>query len=197
VETTGTASRTAPTTRASILLDISTRGPTAIAATRESEQRQQRVAAAVARLGRPVGEVRLIQFDVQRTYQPARQSASGPFEATASLLVPDLAVGDIGLLIDAVLSAGATGINFIMYEADSLAASRSRLLAEALESARTEAAALATAAGGRLGRLLHVSASPREQVSGIRAFRGGSFSRLTPSDVSTAVTVSARWEIER
>jgi uncharacterized protein YggE len=197
VTTSATASGRAPATRASITLRISTHGSTAVAATRENEQRQQRVRAALARVGRDVGEVRQTRFEVDRDPDRTGQAASRPFEANTYVVVPNVTVGDVGAVIDSTLAAGATGIEFIAYSADSTAISRTQLLTQALGSARDDAAALATAAGGRLGRLLHVSTSPLDQLFDSGVQRGGSFIGFTPSDVSAAVTVYARWEIER
>jgi uncharacterized protein YggE len=198
VTTSATARGTAPATRASITLQISARGQTAAAATRDTEQRQQRVRAALERAGRDVGAVRQTRFQVERNTEGAGQAAGRPFEASTSVLVPDVPVSEVGGVIDATLAAGATGIDYIWYTADSTAISRTGLLAQALASARDDATALATAAGGRLGRLLHVSTSPLEQVIESPGLRGGSLiGGFAPSEVSTTVTVYARWEIER
>jgi uncharacterized protein YggE len=198
VSTSATAQGSAPATRASIVLQISTRGPTAVAATRENEQRQQRVRAALARTGRNVGEVRQMRFAVERESERAGQASGRPFDANTSVLVPNVPVGEVGVVIDSAQAAGATGIEFVWYAADTTAISRTQLLAQALASARDDATALATAAGGRLGRLLHVSTSPLDQVLDLPMQRGGSYvGGFTPSDVSTAVVVYARWEVER
>lgn len=88
----------------------------------------------------------------------------------------------------------------ITFESDSVEMGRRTALAQALAKARSDAEALATAAGGSLGRLLEVSARPgflpgaQLEAVVVNAYAGRSAPAITPPDVVVRVSVQARWE---
>ena len=123
------------------------------------------------------------------------------YEATATirLVVHDLT--QIGRVIDLALTAGATDVSDVAFESDSVTIGRRRALGEALAKARSDADALATAAGGSLGRLLEVSSgggfgfASGARLSAVAVTASASrAAEFTPRDVVVQVSVQARWE---
>ena len=124
------------------------------------------------------------------------------YEATAAvrLVVHDLT--RIGQSIDVSLAAGATDLSDIVFESDSVEIGRRRALGEALAKARSDAEALATAAGGSLGRVLEVStlggfgygSGVRLAAVSVTGVAGRSGPAIMPRDVVVQVSIQARWE---
>ena len=63
----------------------------------------------------------------------------------------------VGIIVDAALNAGATMINSLSFYASSIDEARRQAIGSAVTSARADAEAMATAAGGSLGSLIELS----------------------------------------
>jgi uncharacterized protein YggE len=102
--------------------------------------------------------------------------------------------------IGSLLAAGATSVTGIQYESSSIDSLRREKIAEALTIARTDAQALATALGGKLGALVDVTSSSTSmlgvspQIVIDQRYFGGS--GATPS-VSFNTNVSVRYRLVR
>jgi uncharacterized protein len=111
---------------------------------------------------------------------------------------------DLGKVIDAAVSAGATDISSIQFLASSTVDARQTALADAVKNARAEADAIAHAAGGTLGRLIAVNSGGISQPGYREAYQGvmvtSSMSPappptpIVPGELSVVAQVFTRWE---
>lgn len=201
ITTTGSATTNLRPTSAVVMLAIEDRSPSAATAAAENAGRQQRVLAALVRIGFSPVQARVTGYSVRADMDFQTGNLRG-YQASASVSVSVSELGKLGVLIDTALAAGATGVDRITYSSDSATIVRTRMLAEAMASARRDAEALARAAGGRLGRLLDVSTSPLS-LDSPRAFAlqpgvtEAAFDAVAfaPRDVTVDATVYARWEM--
>jgi uncharacterized protein YggE len=83
----------------------------------------------------------------EKTHRPVR----GPFEATNSIHIQTEDLPGIGSLIDAALTAGATGTSGVTFTAKDTDAARREALTKAVNAARADAESMAKASGGALG----------------------------------------------
>jgi uncharacterized protein YggE len=114
----------------------------------------------------------------------------------------DVHAGDptlVGAVIDSALARRITEISNIRFEASDVHDARLAALQEAASRAREQAEAIATANGGRLGKVISLSTSGDEdRYAGIRV--EGTFStasgatQVTAPLVPVTVTVYGRWE---
>jgi hypothetical protein len=181
---------------------MSSRAANAADASNRNAKLLQSVLDTLRRAGFPRESLQTVAFGVGPNIDYEHGSKVTGYEATAGvrLVVHDLT--RIGPLIDMTLRAGATDLTSITFESDSVEIGRQRALAQALAKARNDAEALATAAGGSLGKLVEVSSRPgygfgyssaleEVVVTGVAARSGPA---ITPPDVVVRVSVQARWE---
>jgi uncharacterized protein len=204
IVTTGAAQVRLPPDRALISIGIETRGSTAAAASSANARPVNRVRDTLAALGFSRDSVRVSSYTVEGNYDHERGGKLIDYEATTILAVRTRALPRMGLLFDAVLGAGATNIAQVEFESDTLESARRQALAVALNRAKADAAALAAAAGGRLGRLLHVTTGAqfgrpiyameelRLRGAASAAYAGGA--PIVNRDVVLGVAVEAKWE---
>ncbi|MEN8374305.1 MAG: SIMPL domain-containing protein [Gemmatimonadota bacterium] len=108
-------------------------------------------------------------------------------------------LGETGRLVNAGTDAGAT-IGGVGYSSSSeMHALRRLALASAVAAAREDAAAMAEAAGGRLGPLLLLTTDRLDPAPGIgpvaiQALRAGDTFMLDPQNVAVSARVQGRWE---
>jgi len=144
---------------------------------------------------------------------PNRQyTADGPkdagYFAERSLRVSTDDLSEVGEIIASAVGAGATEIDNVAYSSSKEASARRQALAKAVENARADAAAVAAAAGGRLGEVVLLSSGgvnvPRPmyrlQSSALEA-RGGRPNALAvelpePEDLTITANVEIHWVFE-
>jgi uncharacterized protein YggE len=187
-------------TRALVHLDIETRAATAAAASNEAGRKVRAVRQAVSGLGFPLDSVRTVSFTVSPTYDFQRGQKPVDYRGLASIELTVRNLDRLAPVMDTALATGVTQVPDVMLDSDSVPVARSRALGVALQRAKTDAEALARAAGGRLGRLLSATTSgnpypmPMEKVS-FAAQRGGGAPEIN-RNVTVRVSVQARWEFQ-
>ncbi len=112
----------------------------------------------------------------------------------------------VGRVIDAALDHGITEISPIQFSATDVRLPQEEVLREATIQARRQAEIIATASGGRLGRVLTLSTSAdnvsrygglSEIVTTATAIRSsGAGTEITAPSVVVTVTVYGRWRLE-
>lgn len=144
---------------------------------------------------------------------PNRQYTSdGPKEegyfAERSLRVSTDDLAQVGVIIEASLGAGATEIDNVAYSSSEEDTARRGALAKAVANARSDAAAVAEAAGGRLGDVVLLSTGgvnvPRHIVRGFttgRTIQGGRPNEMAvelpgPEDLTVTANVEIHWVFE-
>lgn len=178
---------------------VETTAETAVAAAAENARRVAAVRAALQRAGVQAGAISNVGYSVQeRTrYEQGTQRRDG-YQAVHTLRVESERLERIGALIDAALAAGANGIREVRYTSRNQESARRAAIAAAVARARTDAEAMAQAAGGRLGGLLEISTSrfgapPGVFVQESLMMRTREETSITPRELVLRATVLGRW----
>jgi len=195
--------------RARVLFSVETRASTAAAAAAENGRRQRAVLDTLQRLGIAPDQLQTayLQVTPEMVYpgQGLPPKVSG-YVARNSVRVEVLKLEQTGILVDAGLAKGSTGIDGLEFYSSRAAESRREALARAVASARLDAEAMAKAAGYELGELLEISGSESSGGGPIpmsMAFRKmGASSEMAPTPVSPgeikiSETVTVRWAVKR
>jgi uncharacterized protein len=203
----GEGVRTVPADRASVIISVETRAPTPSAAGALNATRNTAIRAAIAAVGVPKDDITTSGYMVyparrEPPYNP-QGSRDTAFVANNSVRVtlrrPEQ-LGLVGRVIDTALTAGATYIAGVRYEARRTADAEREALADAVADARSRAEAVARAAGGSLGDLVDVSTQPTRGVSAEYSFAaaarmrsGGDPTIITSGEIEVRQYVTARW----
>lgn len=191
--------------RASLMVNVQTRGTTAAAAASENAQKSRAVLDALARLGLPRDQLGTEGYTVYPEMRYDKEGGSPKvtgYVVTNTVKAETHRVEQAGAMIDAALGAGANMINSLSFYAASIDVPRREAIALAVGSARADADAMARAAGGSLGTLLEMStqgptAPPRPMYD--MAMARGKMAQAEPTPVNpgmqtVTVFVSARWQ---
>lgn len=190
--------------RASVLVNVQTRGLTAASAAADNAQRTRAVMDAIAKLGVPKDQLSTEGYSV---YPELRYDRDGGSPKVTGYVVTNTVRAEThrpeqaGAIIDASLGAGANLINSLSFYASNIDEPRRQAIAIAVSNARADAEAMARAAGGTLGPLLELSTQgptipPRPMFDlGVRA----KMAQAEPTPVSpglqtVVVMVNARWQ---
>ena len=191
--------------RASLLVNVQTRGATAAAAAAENATRTRAVLDALAKLGLPREQLGTEGYSVYPEMRYDREGSAPKvtgYVVTNTVKAETHRVEQAGAMIDAALGAGANMINSLSFYASSIDVPRREAIAAAVASARADAEAMARAAGGSLGSLLEMSTQgpttpPRPMYD--MAMARGKVASAEPTPVNpglqtVTVFVSARWQ---
>ena len=199
IVTTGEGQVALPPDRAVVSLGIYSHSATAALASSENGVKQQDVLEALRALGFTDADIQATHFSVSPQYDYENSDTLTGYRAQADVKVHVARLDQLGALIDAVLGAGGSEIDEIVFVSDSASIARDRALTEALRQARRDAATLASAAGGQLGELIEVSTIPPPSGSGVLTLQPGlissRYAMIAPKDVMVSVTVYARWVV--
>jgi uncharacterized protein YggE len=197
--------------RATVLVSVESRAPSASAASTANSTRMSAVLDALRRAGLAQADVTTSVYTVGQDPRSMRITPGSPlpsieFLARNSVRATVRRVDDVGKVIDAALAAGATSIASVQFSPPSTDEARRTALGMAVAQAQRDADALARAAGGTLGRLLSMSSSgntgpasayasdtyfaEREMVMGGSAYP----TMINPRDLTITVAVFGRWE---
>jgi hypothetical protein len=192
--------------RASVLVNVQTRGATAAAAAAENAQRTKAVLDALARLGLPREQLSTEGYSVYPEMIYGRDGASPPrvsgYVVTNTVRAETHRPEQAGAIVDAALGAGANLINSLSFFASSIEEPRRQAIAAAVTSARADADAMARAAGGSVGQLLELSTQgptmpprPMFDVTAMRAkMAQAEPTPINPGQQTVTVYVNARWQ---
>lgn len=195
IVTSGEGDATLTPDRAVVRIGVQTNARTAAEASSRNAARVQAVIDTLRKLGYRVDSLRTVGFGVTPNYDYEAGRKLVDYQASATLALTVTRLDRLGITLDGVLAAGATDVSNIMFESNREDEGRATALGRALRTARADAMALATAAGGRLGRLLEVNTlSPVRPMAGMAMEMRASNAVLPPQDVVVNVTLQARWE---
>ena len=200
--------------RATVFVSVETRAPTASAAAADNSTKMSAVRDAIKRSGLNDSDITTSGYSVgqdPRSLFPPSGVPSVPtrpveFVARNSLRLDVRRPADVGKIIDAALTGGATSISSVQFSSPATDEARRQAIAVAAVQAQRDADALARAAGGSLGRLLSMSSTPITPMQGyypsdtyFTAIAAGSASMayptmINPRDMSVSVSVFGRWE---
>ena len=191
--------------RASLLVNVQSRGTTAAGAASDNARITRAVLDALAKLGLPRDQLGTEGYTV---YPELRYDKDGGAPKVTGYVVTNTVkaethrVEQAGAMIDAALGAGANLINSLSFYASSIDAPRREAIASAVMSARADAEAMARAAGGSLGTLIEMSTQgptspPRPMYDMVMASRKLAQAEPTPVNPglqTVSVFVTARWQ---
>jgi uncharacterized protein YggE len=200
----GSAEVRLPPTYADLTVAVTTRAGSAADAASQNAAKMTSTMNALRQAGLTPDEITTQGYSLEQAYDDGGRRRAG-FTAHNSLQARINRVEQIGAVIDAAIAGGATDILSIQYGAANMEDARRAALADAVKRARTDAALIASAAGGTLGRLISITSS-----SGVPPIYGQLLSgtvRLTssmsppppptvisPRDLSAIAQASGRWE---
>ncbi len=188
-----------------VVVGVTTQSQNALETASENARRINAILAALHALGLTDQQVKTAGYSLSQVYDyPKNQEPRlKGFVARNTLRAEIRKIDDVGKAIDAAVSSGATDVSSIQFAASNTEDVRRTAVAEAVKQARTDADAIARAAGGTLGRLISV-------VSGGVAFPGAypyqtvmltaamspapPPTPIVPGELSVIATVSTRWE---
>lgn len=190
--------------RASVMLNVQTRGTTAAAAASENASKTQAVLDAVGRLGLSRDQLSTEGYTVYPEMQYDKTGGSprvSGYVVTNTVRAETRRPEQAGAIVDAALGAGANMVNGLSFYASSIDEARRQAVASAVTSARADAEAMARAAGGTLGPLLELSTGgptvpPRpmyEMAMRSKAAVQAEPTPVSPGQQTVTVFVTAKW----
>lgn len=156
----GHAEELIPATKAKFSVGIVTIAPTSARAGEENARLSKVVTDAILQSGLTPAEILGNHLSVQPQWEydeKSHRSKRTGFEASNTLDIETVRLGNLGVTVDAALAAGATDVSSIDFSVENAELVRLRVLDQAVRSARKEAEAIAKAGGGGLGDLVLVS----------------------------------------
>lgn len=202
VETVGTALRRVAPDRATVHLTVQSKAPTASATAALNGRAVQAVLDTLKRAGLDSSVV-TASYSVGPNYErgTGREPIRSGYIANTVLRVRLTRLDQVGRVIDAGLSKGATGVESLWFESSTAEESRRAALADAAAAARRDAEALAQALGGTLGKLISVTTAgsndPRRMntmsvaMGEVGMARG---TQITPTEIVITAGVVTRWQ---
>jgi uncharacterized protein YggE len=193
--------------RAQVLFSVETRAPTAAAAAAENSRRQRAVLDTLQRLGVAPDQLQTayLQVTPEMVYpgQGLPPKVSG-YLARNSVRVEVWKLDQTGILVDAGLAKGSTGIGGLLFYSSKEAESRREALSKAVIAARLDAEVMAKAAGYQLGELLEIvgNQQPNSPVSlgmelrSARASMDTGPTPVNPGEIKISQTVTVRWAVK-
>jgi uncharacterized protein len=187
--------------RAMITVAVESQAASAAKAGTDNAARQTRVIEAVKAAGVAAAQIRTSGYNVFPEY--AQGDGRAPritgYRAHNSVQVEVRDIASVGKIIDAALAAGANNIGSVSLFASNTDAARKEALQKAVAKARTEAEAVATAAGGSLGALLELSIEPYGMPQPMMRQAMGNMAMADATPIETGeLTVTAmvrvRWQ---
>jgi uncharacterized protein YggE len=193
--------------RAQVLFSVETRASTAATAVAENSRRQRAVLDTLQELGVAPDQLQTAYLQVmpEMVYpgQGLPPKVSG-YLARNSVRVEVLKLDQTGILVDAGLAKGSTGIGGLQFYSSKEAESRREALSKAVIAARLDAEVMAKAAGYRLGELLEIigNQQPSSPVSFGMELRSARASidtgptPVNPGEIKISQTVTVRWAVK-
>lgn len=193
--------------RAQVLFSVETRASTAATAAAENSRRQRAVLDTLQQLGVAPDQLQTayLQVTPEMVYpgQGLPPKVSG-YLARNSVRVEVLKLDQTGILVDAGLAKGSTGIGGLQFYSSKEAESRREALSKAVIAARLDAEVMAKAAGYRLGELLEIigNQQPSSPVSFGMELRSARASidtgptPVNPGEIKISQTVTVRWAVK-
>lgn len=196
----GTGEVMLPPDRATVSVTVRTIASRADQASSRNLSTTEAVTAALRALGPDSLRSTGVWVGPNREYTPDGPKENG-FEARRSVSVSTSDLSQVGRIIEAAVGAGATQIENVAYSSSKQDEARREALARAVDKARTDADAVATAAGGRVGSVILLSTeganmpTPMYRVSALQV-EGERSPLPEPEDLTVSATVQAQWVFE-
>jgi len=187
--------------RATIQFGVETRRPTAAQAGAENARRQRAVLDTLKKLGLTEAQLSTSGYSVtpEMRYDGKQPQVTG-YIARNVVQADVRRIEQVGPLIDGALAAGANMVNSLRFFSSRADEARRLALADAVVKARSDAEAMAKAAGGMLGPLIEMSTAgdvrPVYDVmvsARMAASESSAPTPIDPGEQTVTVSISARW----
>lgn len=201
VEAIGTGQVRLPPDRATVMVGIQTRAPSAAAASAASGKLQRAVLDTLRAIGFGEAAVRTRDFDVTPEMRRAngRMVRSG-YVARLTMAVQLSSLERIGEVLDAALARGATSAGNVEYSLSNADSAQQAALGKAVANAQRQATAIASALGGSLGQVIMTTTrgdgDGREVLGygvGAEGDAFGTGPSIKPAEITVEATVVVRW----
>ena len=185
--------------RATIVLAVETRAPSAAAAAQTNARTQRMVLDTLRAIGIAPSQISTAGFTVQPNYEPNPKGGMqrNGFAANNAIMVRLTQLDRVGAVIDAALARGATNVGDVTFDASNTADAQRAALADAAVQAKADAATLAKALGGTLGPLIMITTRGEQMVPrpmmAARGFAATAETPIEPGDITVSASVLARW----
>lgn len=140
-------------------------------------------------------------YSLNQDYENGDRRRPRGFVARNSIRIEVPHVADVGKLIDAAISGGATIVSPIQYVGPNLQVARRDALKAAVSDATRDAQTLAEASGGSLGRLLSLTTTPAMPIYNMNQVVAtgmmetpGMGTSIRPTDLMVTAVATGRWE---
>ena len=191
-------------TRATVFFTVQEKAATAAEAASANGKSVASTMRSLASAGINPDNIMSTSYSVAPNYEFSQNTRKQDgFMASTGIRVDVARIDDVGKIIDAGLSGGATQVVSTQYSGDKMDDARRDALRNAVEQARRDAETMAAAAGGRLGRLLSlnnagistlpISASRDYGDFALSGVAGG-VAAVRPGELNVVATANARWE---
>jgi uncharacterized protein YggE len=190
--------------RARLEVSVQTRASTAADAGAQNAKKQQSVLDALRKIGFTSEQLSTVNYNLFPEMQYDRNGQSPrvvAYNATNTVRIDIRDIGMIGKAIDASLEAGANMISSLSFYSSNSDSARRAALTSAVARARSDAEAIAAAAGGTIGALMEISTSDfappiiynRAQMAGDMSAKIATATPIEPGEQTVTATVNARW----
>ena len=188
--------------RATLQFTVETRAPTAARAAADNARRQRAVIDTLRKMGLAEGQISTSGYSVapEMRYDGKQPQVTG-YVARNSVQADLRQIDQVGPLIDAALGAGANLVSSLRFFSSKADEAHRLALADAVNRARSDADAMARAAGGSLGPVIEMATSgPARPFYGdeMAMARAANVSEADPTPIepgeqTVRVLVSVRW----
>ena len=199
---TGTGEATVTPDRATIFLGVQTRAATAAGAGSENARRLKLVLDTLRAIGLSSEQLTTVNYNVSPEMQFSPNGQTPPkvvgYVVTNSVRAELRRLDDVARVIDAALSKGANEVSSLQFYSSKADSARRAALASAVADARSDAEALARAAGGSLGPLIELTSveSPIRPVAvGMVRSMAAEKTPIEGGSQTISATVTARWTL--
>jgi hypothetical protein len=191
--------------RATIIIGVETKATTSQAAGADNARRQSAVIDTLKKLGIPAERIRSANYTLYPEHvwdNAGRQSRITGYIArnTVEVRLDDLT--RVGPAIDAALARGANTINSLQFESSKADSARREALGAAVQKARSDADAMARAAGRCILDVIELTTSEMVrpymavEMSARAAAQDAASTPIEPGEQTIVVTVQGRWQLQ-
>lgn len=190
--------------RARLEVSVQTRAATAADAGTQNARKQQTVLDALRKVGFTSEQLSTVNYNLFPEMQYDKNGQSPKviaYNATNTVRIEIRDVGMIGKAIDASLEAGANMISSLAFYSSNTDSARRTALASAVARARSDADAMAAAAGGSVGALIEISTNDfappviynRANMVSDMSAKMANATPIEPGEQTVSTIVNARW----
>jgi uncharacterized protein YggE len=192
-----------------VTIGVTNGAQNAVDASSENGRRFDAILAALHSFGLNDRQLLTSRFNLTQNFEYPKngQPKSSGFTARSTIRAEVRRLDDLGKLIDASITSGATEISGVQFLSSNTDDARRTAMTEAVRQARADADAMARAAGGSLGRLIALNSGGIVQpvyygpqngyaLEGavVTASTGMGRTSIVPGDLIVSAQVFARWE---